>query len=233
MLIDTDMTRPVAEAPRSQSSLAYETIRNDIIGGAHPPGKKLKIQDLANELKVAPGAVREALSRLVPEQLVISQDQRGFSVSPLSIEDLEDLTDLRCEIEAIALRRSLARGDVEWEARLIAAAHRLRAETQPAPGKGANLSAWVVRHAEYHHALVSACGSERLLDLHKRLYDQSERYRILSAFGEAKRDVIDEHQKLLDLALARDAERLVAEMTEHLRKTTNLIVAAARRNAFG
>lgn len=39
------------------------------------------------------------------QQLVVSQDQRGFHVAPLSIADLRDLTDLRCEIEAIARRR--------------------------------------------------------------------------------------------------------------------------------
>jgi len=58
-------TRSVAGSAKSQTSMAYETIRGDIIAGVHEPGKKLKIQDLADELNVAPGAVREALSRLV------------------------------------------------------------------------------------------------------------------------------------------------------------------------
>lgn len=219
-------------SPRSQTSLAYETIRNHIIGGEHPPGKKLKIQDLAEDLKVAPGAVREALSRLVSDQLVISRDQRGFIVAPLSMADLEDLTDLRCEIEAIALRRSVAKGDVDWEVRIISAAHRLRAEQPPHPGKGAIEAPWVKRHAEYHTALVSACGSDRLLDLHSRLYEQSERYRLLSAFGEGKRNVADEHQELVDLALARDADSLVDRMTAHIRKTTELIISATASKAF-
>jgi DNA-binding GntR family transcriptional regulator len=216
------------DAPRSQTSLAYEAIRNDIIAGVHLPGKKLKINDLAEELKVATGAVREALSRLVPEQWVISRDQRGFSVAPLSMEDLRDLTDLRCEIEAIALRRSVARGDVDWEVRILSAAHRLRAMPQPEPQlrDGVSIADWVARHAEFHAALVSACDSRRLLALHGQLYEQSERYRILSAFGEGKRDVADEHQKIADFALARDTDNLVATMTEHIRLTTELIIAA-------
>ena len=105
MLQITDYPAIESDGPRSQTSLAYEVIRSDILNGRHLPEKKLKIQELALELDVSPGAVREALSRLVPEQLVVSRDQRGFVVAPLSIADLIDLTDLRCEIEAVALRR--------------------------------------------------------------------------------------------------------------------------------
>ncbi|MDI1364291.1 MAG: GntR family transcriptional regulator, partial [bacterium] len=111
MLAISDNPAANAPSPRSQTRLAYEAIRADILTGKHAPDRKLKIQDLAADLKVSPGAVREALSRLVPEQLVVSLDQRGFVVAPLSVADLEDLTDLRCEVEAIALRRSVERGD--------------------------------------------------------------------------------------------------------------------------
>lgn len=218
--------------PRNQSSTAYQVIRDEIIAGIHPPGKKLKIQDLAHELKVSPSAVREALSRLVPEQLVISRDQRGFIVAPLSIADLEDLTDLRCEIETIALRRSVERGDIEWEARVIAAAHRLRALHKPESGRSPGAAEWIAGHADYHAALVSGCGSRRLMALHAQLYEQSERYRMLSALAESDRDVETEHQRLVDLALARDAEGLVASTIEHIRHTTKLIVEAARNDTF-
>ena len=219
---------PAASGPRSQTTLAYEAIRNDIINGLHPPDKKLKIQELAEELKVAPGAVREALSRLVPEQFVISRDQRGFVVAPLSMDDLIDLTDLRCEIEAIALRRSLERGDVNWEVRLISAAHRLRAQRKPRPGSGESIAEWVALHSEYHAALISACDSPRLVALHARLYEQSERYRLMSEFKETNRDVVAEHDAFVQLALARDTAGLVAAMTQHIRMTTDLIIASTR-----
>jgi DNA-binding GntR family transcriptional regulator len=215
-------------APRSQTTLAYEAIRSDILKGRHIPDKKLKIQDLAEELQVSPGAVREALSRLVPEQLVVSRDQRGFVVAPLSIADLEDLTDLRCEIEAVALRRSVERGDVDWEANILAAEHRLRGEPVVVGGTPEGLNPeWVDRHAAFHYALVSACGSRRLLALHGQLYEQSERYRGLSLHVKAPRDVGDEHHVIVALALQRDAEGLVSTMVAHLRRTTDLIVSAA------
>lgn len=217
----------VGEGPRSQTSLAYEVIRSDILSGRHVPGKKLKIQDLAVALEVSPGAVREALSRLVPERLVVSRDQRGFVVAPLSIADLLDLTDLRCEIEAIALRRSVARGGVDWEANLIAAEHRLRGAPVVVGGAEPQLNpGWVQAHAAFHTALVAACGSPRLLVLHAQLYEQSERYRGLSLHTNTPRQVHDEHREIVRLALARDTEALVAATLAHLNLTTKLIATA-------
>lgn len=217
------------EGPRNQTTVAYEAIRADILSGRHVPEKKLKIQELAEELGVSPGAVREALSRLVPESLVVSRDQRGFLVAPLSLADLEDLTDLRCEIESLALRRSVARGDVNWEAGILAAEHRLRSKIAPA-GEGEAEALWRQNHAAFHAALVSACGSRRLLNLYAQLYEQSERYRGLLFHLNSDRDVDDEHHQIVEYALARDADALVSAMAAHLRRTSDLIVEGFGRN---
>ncbi len=216
--------RVFASTP-SQTTLAYETIRRAIVAGVHGPGKKLKINDLAASLSVSPSAVREALSRLVPEQLVIARDQKGFAVAPLSIDDLEDLTELRCDIEAIALRRSVTRGGVEWEAGLLAASHRASATSPLLEGEEVALNPqWTAVHAAFHSALVAACGSRRLLVLHAQLYEQSERYRGMSANAGARRQVHNEHKKIVELALARDIEGLIAAAQNHMRTTARLIV---------
>ena len=220
-------------AAPSQATFAYETIRRAIVSGIHTPGKKLKILDLAAELSVSPSAVREALSRLVPEQLVVAREQRGFAVAPLSVADLEDLTELRCEVEAIALRKSVELGGIEWEAGLIAAAHRMNA-TSPRLGTPtiAMNPDWISPHSSFHAALVSACGSRRLLALHAQLYEQSERYRGLSAPAAAERKIDEEHRQIVELALARNVEGLIAVTVEHIRTTTRLIVTAARADAM-
>ncbi|WP_176595512.1 MULTISPECIES: FCD domain-containing protein [Sphingobium] len=198
-------------------------IRTDILLGRHRPDKKLKIPDLADELGVSPGAVREALSRLVPEELVVARDQRGFVVAPLSPEDLIELTDLRCEIESIALRLSVKNGDVDWEAGILAAEYKLRSEPVPATGEDPRLK-WAQNHAQFHSALVSACGNRRLFSLHGQLYEQSERYRGLLFDLESDRDVNEEHHEMVKFALARDADALVQATVDHLRRTTALII---------
>ena len=213
---------------RTQTSLAYARVRADILVGRLAPGERLKIAELATALDVSPGAIREALSRLIPEQLVVSRDQKGFVVAPLSIEDLQDLTELRCEIEVVALRRSVERGDPGWEGAILASAHRLRRTPMLTSADGSLTPEWIDRHAAFHAALVAACGNRRLLDLHSQLYQQSERYRGLSVHIEGARDVETEHQGLVDAAMDRDAERLVELILAHLRRTTALIVESAR-----
>ncbi|HWF01384.1 MAG TPA: FCD domain-containing protein [Caulobacteraceae bacterium] len=212
---------------RSQASHAYEKIRLDILAGRSAPGERLKILDLAQALAVSPGAVREALSRLVPEGLAVAQDQKGFVVAPLSIEDLMDLTEIRCDIEAAALRRAVLRGDDKWEAGILASAHRL-SKSQKAADAGLPAPDWVERHEEFHASFVAGCGSRRLQALHAQLHEQSERYRRLSTRLDAGRDVPGEHQALVDAALDRDADGLVELMTRHIRTTTDLIINGAR-----
>lgn len=220
----TDNLALAGELPRSQTTKAYEFIRFAILDGRLAPERKLKIQELAAELDISPGAVREALSRLIPEQLVVSRDQRGFVVAPLSMADLLDLTDLRCEIEAVALRRSVQLGGIDWEADILAAEHRLRSRN-PELSDDETKRQWVEHHKAFHFALVSACGSRRLLALHSQLYEQSERYRGLIMFHlEKERDVDAEHREIISLALARKTESLIESVIGHLRLTTELII---------
>jgi GntR family carbon starvation induced transcriptional regulator len=213
---------------RNQTSLAYARLRQDILNGRHAPGEWLKISDLASALEVSPGAIREALSRLIPEQLVVSRDNKGFNVAELSIVDLEELTDLRCEIEEVALRRSVARGGTDWEAAVLASGHRLRRTPTHEQGERTLAAEWVLRHEAFHAALVSASGNSRLITLHAQLYQQSERYRGLSVQLESERDIVAEHQAVVDAALDRDVELLIRLVLDHLRLTTSLIVDAAR-----
>lgn len=220
----------MTEAARvtSQATEAYGAIRSGIVAGRYAPDSKLKIQDLAVGLDVSPGAIREALSRLLPDQLVVSRDQRGFTVAPVSLRDLEELTELRCEVEALALRKSIREGDIEWEAGLVAASHRLRAQPPRIDGSASLRPEWVEAHAIFHEALVAGCRNQRIRALHAQLYEQSERYRGLAAHHEAEdRDVPAEHQRILDLALARDADALVDMAVSHIRTTANSIVAVA------
>jgi len=125
--------------------------------------------------------VREALSRLTSEGLVVAEPQRGFRVAPISAAELRDLTGVRAHIEGLCLDRAIAVGDVGWGAQLVAAFHCLsRTPERESDDRERMSEAWSVAHAAYHKTLVSACDSPWLLRLRETLYAQSERYRRLS-----------------------------------------------------
>ena len=229
MLRLIDSPTDATPAARSQTSATYARLKADILGGRVVPGEKLKINDIAGQFGVSPGAVREALSRLVPEGFVVSRDQRGFTVAPITIDDLLDLTRLRCDIEEIALRRAVNEGDAGWEASVLATAHRLRRTPRVIDGQP-NLD-WLAQHELFHRALVGGARSPRLLGLTAQLYQQLERYRVLSWRADRSRDVDAEHQTLVDAALDRDADTLVTTARAHFERTATLIVEAADADA--
>jgi len=170
--------------------------------------------------------LREACCRLVAERLVTSEDQRGFRVAAISRADLVDVTRTRQQLEPLALRASIQRGDVAWEGEVTAALHRLqRAGTPPRAGGGLD-DAWEREHARFHAALLSACDSLLLLRFHATLFEQSERYRRLAAaYGQPARDIHAEHAAIARAALARDAERACALVVEHIALTSERVLA--------
>jgi DNA-binding GntR family transcriptional regulator len=218
----------IRESGVNLTQSAYELLRADILSCRLPPGSKLKIQELCTRYAVGLGAIREALSRLTSEGLVIAEPQRGFKAAPISPEDLTDLTKVRIEIDSLCLRKAIEQGDVAWESRLVAAFHRLSRTPERVAGDPTRSSEeWAEAHAGFHTALVEGCESLWLMRLHNQLYDQSERYRRLSvSVAPKKRNIGDEHQKIMDAVLARDADKAVKLLAQHLGATTAILLGA-------
>jgi DNA-binding GntR family transcriptional regulator len=215
----------------SSSSLtqgAYEALRADLLACRILPGSRLKIQELCSRLSVSLGAIREALSRLTSEGLVVAEPQRGFRAAPISAEDLQDLTMVRVEVESLCLKRAIEIGEDKEDFRLSAGYHMLSLTPERAPAEPIRSNDdWAEAHAAFHLALVDGCDSPWLLRLHSQLYDQSERYRRLSIpLAKQERNVGQEHQRILDVTLKRDAKKAVALLTAHLTATTNILLAA-------
>jgi DNA-binding GntR family transcriptional regulator len=184
---------------------AYRRIRTDIVFGRLAPGQKLRLDALRQEYGVSVGTLRELLSRLVAEGLVLAEGQRGFEVSPVSAANLRELAALRLLLEGHALEQSFAAGDMEWEGRVVAAHHKLALmEQRMVKGQREETELWKRYDWEFHRALISACGSAALLDLHTPIYDKYLRYQMV--VGLFRGDVAgEEHHRLLRCALKRDA----------------------------
>ncbi|MBI5132618.1 MAG: FCD domain-containing protein [Rhodopseudomonas palustris] len=224
----------ISGGPRSLTSALHERLRADILATRLLPGQKLHIAGLAKTFAVSLAAVREALSRLTADGLVQASDQRGFRVTPVSLDDLADVTRSRIDIEGLALRRSIERGDADWMASVRQAWADLKAVPYRYPDDSSvHYEEWVVRHRIFHRALVNACGSRWLLGFRDVLHEQSERYRRLSIRREAgkPRDVEAEHEAIVTAVLARDADAAVAALARHFDITREFVELAAPRIA--
>jgi DNA-binding GntR family transcriptional regulator len=215
--------------PRSLTAKVFEAMRADILACRFNPGQRLKIGELCEKFDVSLGAIREALSRLAAEGLVIAEEQKGFHVAPISTADLADLTTARVEIETLTLRRAILYGDVAWESGIATAFERLARTPERAEGDPLRLNdAWSEAHAAFHAALVAGCNSPWLLRLRWLLYEQAERYRRLSVpAGRKKRGVAEEHRAIMEATLRRDADKAAALLTEHILATSRILIALA------
>jgi len=104
---------------------AYKLLKSDIIKGQFRPDEKLRMAILKERYDLGIGPLREALSQLVAEQLVVAISQRGYRVSPMSLAELHDIYDARAELEAMMLGLAIERGDDNWEADILARNYQL------------------------------------------------------------------------------------------------------------
>jgi DNA-binding GntR family transcriptional regulator len=208
----------------------HRRLRSDILGGRLVPGSRLKFPELCEKYGVSVGAAREALTRLAADGLVRTQPHQGYMVTPLSHEDLADLTRARAEIEPLVLQMAVVEGDVQWESRAVAAHHVLeRAPFISGDDPDHPTDEWTAAHAAFHLALVDGCTNRRLLNVARTLREEAELYRQWSvSFGqEPERDLAGEHHALLEAAVGREPELAARLMRDHINHTAQLLISVA------
>ncbi len=217
----------MSEISATLASAAYARLRTEILSGAVPPGSRLHIRDLCERLGIGLSPVREALNRLSAHGLVRQSDQRGFTVAPIDLDDLADLTVARAALNEAALRDSIAHGDAAWEEAVLVAHHRLARSPRD---DGEVYPEWEIHHRAFHGSLLAACRSGRLRLYCEQLFDVADRYRLVSrAESAGPRDVRAEHEAILNAVLARKADEAVALLDAHVRRTEAFVRAALQR----
>lgn len=202
----------------------FARLRADIVSSRLPPGTKLRLNELRETYGVGFSPLREALSRLAENRLVVAIGQRGFRVPEVSAGEITDLAMVRKEVEGFALQLAIRHGDGLWEARLAAAGEKF-AQLQRS-GKNIAEDTWESRHREFHYALIAACQSPWLLHLHGLLNDQFDRYRRLSAKSRLPNaPQWLSHKGMMRAALARKANKAVKLLEDHITEATQRIVA--------
>ena len=204
---------------RSLTSLAHHRIRDMVLSGELAPGSRIQIDALRKKLDMGASPVREALSILSSEQLVVRNEQRGFWAPDISADDFSVLLETRCRVEGLAFADAIEHGGPEWEEQIVLLQYRLNALERNADKK-----AWEVAHREFHTALIAACPSGYLLSFSAQLYDLAVRYRNVARLAAyPSRQIGDEHAAIAAAALARDSETAVALLVDHYRKTGDFL----------
>lgn len=215
------MSAQSSEQPASSAEV-YDDMRGRLVIGSFRAGERLRSESLRNHYRCSASTIREVLFRLSCDGLVDFIDQKGFRVPRASRDLLREVAEMRIMLESKGAALSIEHGDINWEASLTAAHHKLRHIEQKLRRTGqikSNIAVWCAAEWEFHQSLIAACGSGLLMEMHRTVYDRFRLHllTLLEDYGFRER-AIAEHEAILQAALARDPEQCALKIRVHLMK---------------
>ena len=185
-------------------------VRDDVLSGQLPAGRRLSQEALAAQYAVSRVPVRDALRMLHADGLISTHPRFGTRVAPLSVPDLEELYEMRLALEPLLSRLAtphMRAIDAEEMARqldaMAASSHDSRA--------------WFIAHAAFHRALNERSGRERMCTLVDNLRAQTERYvRVYQMLEWPATELQREHELVLAAVRRGDPDEVAAVVSEHL-----------------
>lgn len=193
----------------STPELIADRIRVGVLDGTFPPQTQLAEAELARQLHVSRGPVREAMQRLIQEGLLRSERNRGVFVVDLDDDDARDIYVARAAVEKAASVRVARRADPDDLAELDSVMERLTA---------AAAIGWdelVELDLEFHSTIVELCHSERLQRMFRTLVAETRLCLVrLEEFYPDTGTVVTEHRDILE-AIRSGNEGLVRQLIDH------------------
>ncbi len=209
----------------SVGEAVYASLRHDIVFGLLTPSSKLKLDALKVAYRASVTTIREVLNRLISEGFVVAEEQRGYFVAPASKSELREVADARILLEGYALELSIRAGNIEWEAQVIAAHHKLsRMEQRIAAGDLSALEQRTVYDGQFHTALIQSCHSRELLNIHDKIFDRHVRYLVLN-HSHRGAETAGEHLALRDAALERNINSARSILRDHIEQGVEYTLA--------
>jgi len=193
-----------------------DAVRAEILTGALPADAPLREEAVAARFGVSRHTVRSAFQRLVAERLAVAMPYRGVRVASFDRETIIALQQLRAALEVEAVRIARGRFGHEWPERVLGPA-------RDALDRLAASADWLEAervHAEFHHALVAASGSPRIIEAHAALGAELLLFLLHVRPHYTLESLVAEHRALLDEVQSRGPDAL----RDHLEHSTRLLV---------
>ncbi len=192
--------------------VVFQTLRQAILRGKLEPGERLMELHLADMLGVSRTPVREAIRKLELEGLVITIPRRGAVVAQITRTDLEDVLEVRCALEELAVRKACQKMTPEQLILLKQAASRF--EKGIAAG---DLMESAQADVDFHEVISDATGNRRLIQILNNIRSQVYRYRLENLKNKASHpDLIREHTRLIEALERHDEEEAARFIRVHI-----------------
>jgi DNA-binding GntR family transcriptional regulator len=203
-----------ARAHGSAASAATDALREAILDGFLAPTTWLREADIAEDLGLSRTPVREAISRLQNEGLVVRTANSGAVVASLSLEDIVAVYAVREALEATAARL-VAAGGPPGLVEELNAIHARMVEAADGPQAGRKLADLnLLFHAQIREAAGNAYLRRFLIEV-EHAVRRFRRYTYDDPAHMARS--LDEHRQIIEAIAARDPEQASAAAAAHMR----------------
>lgn len=205
-------TSPFIKSGGTLQQQAYEYVKRRIMNRSLKPGQYFTDSQISNELNNSRTPVRDALRRLEHEGFLTSHTGKGWKVYSLSLEDIQEIFDIKVELEGMIARQAAACNDEKKRTALRKAVKRLKEATA-----ADDPEAWREADMELHHRIFAMCANDRASRIINDLNDQWYRLRIglIAIQGRMQRSLL-EHEAFVGSILASDAHNAEEYMRSHL-----------------
>lgn len=195
---------------QTKTEIALHTLRERIRTGELKPGQRLRVNDLREELAMSPTPIREALRLLQADGLVTYQPHQGITVAGLSPETTAELSLLRCTLESLATELAATKLTATGVQQLTRTHEKLARAVEVGHGAAIN-----DLNSTWHWQIYGAASSPQLLDFIRRLWERYPWRTMWVLPGRAQKS-IDEHGRVMDAIVARDARAAGEQMRAHI-----------------
>ncbi len=230
---------------KAKTEAVHDLLSRDIMNGTFPPGKPLRIAALADHYGTGTKPLREALTRLEEQKLVVAIARHRWQVAAVSKAEFNDLQFARRALETALVKDTVEHGGLEWETDLVAAHYRLTQAVAPR-GEADSLAyrqTWIAMHDAFHAALLAGAQSVWAKRFYAQVLTQLQRHyqaalvREKTASKESKSlmDIalsVPPHTELMVALLDRDATSATALLEAHSEVSQHIFSAIFDGTAF-
>ena len=203
-----------------EKNTVYEDIRRKIVEEKLVPGQWLIERELCETYRMSRTPIREILWKLTADGLLEQENNRGFVVRRLGLEQIFEIFQAREAIEGMAARLACRKGGEAFQATLREIKKKItKANIEADPVLGIRIG------RELHRAIKNAAHNRIMADINERL----ENLTVLTANITKRSPTIekasaDAHLKIIDALLQQDEEKSEQMMRDHLRETCRHVV---------
>ncbi|MGZ5064134.1 MAG: phosphonate utilization associated transcriptional regulator [Usitatibacter sp.] len=210
----------------SLTTLVQRELERRILAGELAPGDKLTEEEIAGNLNVSRGPVREAFRALESAGLVRTEKNRGVFVREVSVDDADEIYEVRAGLDALIGRLAAQR----IKAPEVAELRELMKRMQKA-ARARSVADYYPLNVRFHDRLAELTRNRTLVAHYRRLVNELHLYRreTLARGADSFPISTREHSRIVEALAAKDAELASRLMYEHAMESRDRLHAALEK----